>query len=254
MQDTADDAAIIDPARAWLVLRKVRLDRRPRLVVQPEKPARPRLRRKTTPGNLICGMASMQYPLGSAAGYHPRRHTSTMTQVLQTDRIVLRRFVESDLDDLCRLYADQEVRRFFPQVFLSRAEAEEELAWSIHGSDDLHPNLRLYAAIDRRTGSFIGRGGFVRWEFDGTVEVEIAYMIDKDLWRRGMGSELAHALLCYGFSTLPVQHLIAVIDASNTASIKTAEKIGMSRRRSIFHAERECSVFAVSATDHKPST
>ena len=175
-----------------------------------------------------------------------------MTHVLETDRIMLRRFVESDLDDLCRLYADPKVRRFFPEGVLSRAEAEEELAWSIHGSDELHPSLRLYAAMDRRTGSFIGRGGFVRWELDGSVEVEIAYMIEKKLWRRGLGSELAHALLSYGFSTLPVQHLIAVINASNTASIKTAEKVGMSRQRSIFYADQECSVFAVSATDHKP--
>jgi [ribosomal protein S5]-alanine N-acetyltransferase len=199
-------------------------------------------------------MASMQYRRGRAAGHHPRRHPSTMRHVLQTDCIVLRRFVESDLDDLCRLYADHEVRRFFPEGILSCAETEQELDWSIRGSDELHPDLRLYAAVDRRTGSFIGRGGFVRWELDGTVEVEIAYMIDKNLWRRGVGSELAHALLSYGFSTLPVQHLIAVIDALNTASIKTAEKIGMSRQRSIVYAERECSVFAVSATDHKPST
>lgn len=54
MQDAADDAPIIDPARARLVPWKVRFDRRPRLVVQPEKPAHHRLRRKTTTANLIC--------------------------------------------------------------------------------------------------------------------------------------------------------------------------------------------------------
>lgn len=54
MQDAADDPSVIDPARTRLVLWKVRLDRRPRLVVQPKKPAPPRLRRKTTAGNLIC--------------------------------------------------------------------------------------------------------------------------------------------------------------------------------------------------------
>jgi [ribosomal protein S5]-alanine N-acetyltransferase len=177
-----------------------------------------------------------------------------MTHILQTDRIVLRRFVGSDLDDLYRLYADQEVRRFFPEGVLSRAETEEELAWSIHGTDALHPDLRLYAAIDRKTGAFVGRGGFVRWELEGTAEVEIAYMIDKNLWHKGLGSELAHALLSYGFFTLPIHQLIAVIDSSNTASIKTAQKIGMLRQRSIFHAERECGVFAVSAKDYKSAT
>lgn len=104
-----------------------------------------------------------------------------MTHILQTGRMVLRRFVGSDLDDLCRLYADQDVRRFFPEGVLSRAETEKELAWSIHGNDALHPDLRLYAAIDRKTGAFVGRGGFVRWELEGTAEVEIAYMIDKNL-------------------------------------------------------------------------
>ncbi|MBO6541112.1 MAG: GNAT family N-acetyltransferase [Rhizobiaceae bacterium] len=176
-----------------------------------------------------------------------------MAYVLQTDRIVLRHFVKSDLDDLCRLYADKEVRRFFPDGVLSRREAEEEIAWSMHGSDELHPCLRLYAAMDRRTGSFIGRGGFVRWQLDGIVEVEIAYMIDKSLWHRGLGSELASVLLDFGFSALPVKHLIAVIDSSNTASIKTAEKIGMSRQRSVISAGRECTIFSISATDNERS-
>ena len=37
MNDAADDPPVIHPTSAGLVLRKVRLDRRPSLIIQPEK-------------------------------------------------------------------------------------------------------------------------------------------------------------------------------------------------------------------------
>lgn len=175
-----------------------------------------------------------------------------MAYVLQTDRIVLRHFVKSDLDDLCRLYADKEVRRFFLMASCHAKKLRNKLPGRCMEVTSCIPASGLCS-----NGSpdelLIGRGGFVRWELDGIVEVEIAYMIEKNLWRRGLGSELASALLDLGFSALPVQHLIAVIDSSNTASIKTAEKIGMSRQRSVISAGRECTIFSISATDHERS-
>lgn len=172
-----------------------------------------------------------------------------MSYVIQTDRLLLRRFLRSDLDELCRLYADPLVRRFFPGGVLSRAETEEELDWSIDGGEAAHPDLRLFAAIDRASGRFVGRGGYVCWDLDGSSEIEIAYMLDRSVWRRGLGTEMARGLLGHGFRGLGVERLIAVVDPANMASRGIAQGVGMRLEHAIVHDGLECIVFAITADE-----
>ena len=51
--------------------------------------------------------------------------------VLRTERLVLRRLTIGDFDALAELYADPEVRRYFPEGTLTREETREELEWII---------------------------------------------------------------------------------------------------------------------------
>ncbi len=60
------------------------------------------------------------------------------------------------------------------------------------------------------------------WTIDGVDEVEIAYLIAKPWQRQGLGAEAARALVRYGFETLGLKRLIALIDPENEASIRTA--------------------------------
>ncbi len=52
-------------------------------------------------------------------------------------------------------------------------------------------------------------------------------MIAKPYWRQGLGSEVARALVRYGFDHLQVESLIALIDPDHEASIRTARSAGM---------------------------
>ena len=70
-------------------------------------------------------------------------------QILETDRVILRRLEPGDLDDLASLYADPDIRRYFPEGTLTRAETAEELAWFTGGGDPDHPALGLWAAVDK---------------------------------------------------------------------------------------------------------
>jgi ribosomal-protein-alanine N-acetyltransferase len=51
--------------------------------------------------------------------------------VLETERLILRRLVMDDLDALAAIYADPDVRRFFPEGTLTHEETREELEWII---------------------------------------------------------------------------------------------------------------------------
>ena len=65
--------------------------------------------------------------------------------VLETPRLLMRQFETGDLDSLATLYADTEIRRYFPEGVLTREETAEELEWFRNGHADDH-RLGLWAA------------------------------------------------------------------------------------------------------------
>ena len=147
-------------------------------------------------------------------------------QILETDRLILRHLVPEDLDQLFALYSDQETRRYFPEGTLTYEETKEELEWFLNGHPE-HPELGLWATIQKETNQFIGRCGLLPWTIDGRTEVEVAYLLDKAYWRQGLGTEAAQAIARYGFEQLHLPRLICLIDRQNQASIKVAQRIGM---------------------------
>lgn len=158
-----------------------------------------------------------------------------MTQpgwLLETPRLRFRRLMPEDLDDLYRLYGDPEVRRYFPEGVLTYEETKEELEWFLNGHPR-HPELGLWATVERATGAFIGRCGLLPWTLNGRQEVEVAYLLDKAYWGRGLATEAAHAIAEYGFRTLGLTRLVSLIDEENRASQRVAEKIGMTFERAM---------------------
>ncbi|MGE5139326.1 MAG: GNAT family N-acetyltransferase [Rudaea sp.] len=151
-------------------------------------------------------------------------------KILETERTYLRRLVPEDLPELFALYSDPEVRRHFPEGTLTLDETREELEWFLNGHPD-HPELGLWATIHRETGRFIGRCGLLPWTIDGRPEVEVAYLLGKDHWGQGLGTEVVRALRDYGFERLHLPRLICLIEAESIASIRVATKIGMTFER-----------------------
>jgi len=147
-------------------------------------------------------------------------------KILETKRLILRHLELGDLDNLFALYRDPEMRQYFPDGTLTYAETKEQIEWFLNGHPR-HPELGLWATIEKETDQFIGRCGLLPWTIDGRSEVEVAYMIDKAYWGQGLGTEAAQAILDYGFKRLNLTRLICLIDDENAASIRVAEKIGM---------------------------
>jgi RimJ/RimL family protein N-acetyltransferase len=147
-------------------------------------------------------------------------------QILETKRLILRHFLPDDLDSIFALYCDPEVSQYIPDAPRTYEETREELEWFMNGHPK-HPELGLWATVYKGTDKFIGRCGLLPWTIDSQDEVEVAYLISKAYWRQGLGTEAAQAILDYGFEILHLSRLICLIDKDNLASIKVAEKIGM---------------------------
>ncbi|MEX0807568.1 MAG: GNAT family N-acetyltransferase [Dongiaceae bacterium] len=164
--------------------------------------------------------------------------------ILETDRLLLRRFVPGDLDDLHAIYSDPEVRRHFPEGVLSRDETLEELEWFLDGHPD-RPELGLWATIHKPSGRFIGRCGLLPWTIEDRIEIEVAYLLARDYWRQGLGVEIARGLVRHGFEQLKLPRLISLIAPENLASQRTAEKAGLAFERDIVLDDMRCRLYAI---------
>lgn len=153
-------------------------------------------------------------------------------KILETNRLILRRLLPDDLDDLFALYRDPEIRRYFPEGTLTYEETREELEWFLNGHPD-HPELGLWATIHKGTGEFIGRCGLLPWTIEGCEEVEVAYLLAKPYWRQGLGTEVARAILHYGFEQLQLSRLICMMYPENLASVKVAQNMGMTLEKEL---------------------
>lgn len=150
--------------------------------------------------------------------------------VLNTERLLLRRFEPDDLESLYSLYRDPEIRKYYPDGTRTLAETKEELNWFLQGHPR-HPELGLWATVERRSGEFLGRCGLLPWHIQGKDEVELAFMIKKERWREGFATEAAQGIIRHAHQVLGLRRLVCLVMPGNTTSARVAEKVGMSFER-----------------------
>lgn len=144
-------------------------------------------------------------------------------EILETPRLRLRLFRDSDLDAYADMCADAEVMRFIgDRRPMTRAEAWRSMAMMLG-----HHYLRgcgLWCAEDKASGEMVGRVGI--WRPEGWPGLEAAWTLRRKHWGKGYASEAAAAAIDYAFRVLKAEHVISLIDPQNAASIRVAERIG----------------------------
>jgi len=146
---------------------------------------------------------------------------NTETPVVETKRLILRGWRESDYPPFATMMADAEVTRFIGGV------QSPNDAWRTMATIIGHWHLRGhgYWAVERKEDSaFIGRIGLIRPE--GWPGMEVAYALACPYWGQGYATEAALASLDYGFRNYPVTTLISLIHAENHPSRRIAERLG----------------------------
>ncbi len=152
--------------------------------------------------------------------------------VLRTERLTLRRLRLDDLESLAALYADPEIRRYFPDGTRTLEQTREELLWFLDGHPR-RPELGLWATVLTDGGAFVGRCGLLPWTIDGREEVEVAYLLDRAYWGRGLATEAARGIVAHAFERLGLCRVISLIDPEHRRSQRVAERIGMHLERRV---------------------
>ncbi len=149
-----------------------------------------------------------------------------MHLILETPRLFLRRFADSDEDALLilALNSDAEVLKYLHEPILrDKSHAREILTGTI--LPQYENNLGRWAVHLKQTNEFIGWCGLkYRPEPD---ETDLGYRLKKTAWGKGYATETAAACLSYGFDSLGLESIIGRAHIDNTASLVILEKIGM---------------------------
>lgn len=146
--------------------------------------------------------------------------------ILKTERLKIRKFTESDLEDLSMLLADPEVMRFSLIGPQSREQTEKMLQERILAHYAQY-GFGLCAVILEKEKRFIGLAGLIFQEVDGEQKPELGFRFLPKYWGNGYATEAAREICKYGFDTLKFDEIISIIDPKNIRSINVAKRLGM---------------------------
>ena len=145
---------------------------------------------------------------------------------LTTERLALRRFTPGDLEWFVALYADAEVTRYLGGM-KDRAAASDLFDRRVLRYYDEHPGLGIWLTMDRATGTPLGF--HLLNNIQGETLIQVGYGLVRPAWGRGIATEMAAAVLRYGFVQLHLPHIVAIANLANVASQRVLEKIGLRR-------------------------
>jgi [ribosomal protein S5]-alanine N-acetyltransferase len=158
-----------------------------------------------------------------------------MNILLETDRLILRRFVEDDVDNLFELNSDPDVVRFTPDKQVERSVIQTQILPRFFALYEKYNGYGIWAIVEKSSQEFIGWFLFRPVEdaryFDETLanpnDIELGYRLRKAAWGKGYATEGSKALILKGFFELGTQCVVAVALAENIASIRVMEKSGL---------------------------
>jgi RimJ/RimL family protein N-acetyltransferase len=149
---------------------------------------------------------------------------------LTTERLALKRMTEGDLDWLAALYSDADVTQHLGGL-KTRAQVADMMRNRILDYYDANPGLGVWMTIERATGDQVGF--HLLNNIQGETIIQVGYGLLKPAWGKGYATEMAAAVLRYGFQDLGLARIAGIASLPNVASQRVLAKIGLER-----HGER----------------
>ncbi|MFK0049437.1 GNAT family N-acetyltransferase [Streptomyces sp. NPDC090741] len=152
---------------------------------------------------------------------------------LRTDRLLLRRWRESDLEPWAAMNADPEVREHLGEL-LTREQSDAVAARMQAEFDER--GFGWWALERRETGEFVGRAGLDVVDegmpfagVDVADVVDVGWRLTRSAWGHGYATEAGLACLAFGFEALGLAEIIATTTVANVRSQSVMRRIGMTR-------------------------
>lgn len=138
--------------------------------------------------------------------------------ILETKRLILRRYNADDFNDLYEYLSDNEVVKFEPYKAMTAEETKDNLKWRIETDEMIAVELK-------ENHKMIGNVYLGKRDFNS---LEIGYVFNRKYWGNGYAKESCEALVQYSFHN-GTHRIFAECDPDNENSWRLLEAIGFER-------------------------
>jgi RimJ/RimL family protein N-acetyltransferase len=154
--------------------------------------------------------------------------------IVETPRLILRQWRDSDLDPWAEMNADPRVMEFFPGTY-DRARSEETA--NLMRISLERDGYGLWAVELKGDGRFAGMIGINEMTYDVPFEPrrEVGWRLAYDAWGHGYATEGARASLRVAFETLGWDEVVAMTALCNQRSERVMQRLGMVRDADFDH-------------------
>jgi len=143
---------------------------------------------------------------------------------LETERLWIREFERSDYDAVYDYSSDPDVVRYMPFGPNTPEQAKGFLDRVMKNQNEENRVNYEMAVVLKENNVLIGG---CRINKVDNIKAHIGYIFNKKYWGNGYATEIAKALLIFGFKELDVHRIYATCDIENIASKRVLEKAGM---------------------------
>ncbi|ONI72451.1 GNAT family N-acetyltransferase [Kribbella sp. ALI-6-A] len=177
--------------------------------------------------------------------------------MLETPRLILRRWREEDVAPMAAVNADPEVMRWIRDGSVRDEEQTREgiQAWEREWESE---GFGLFAVEIRSTGELAGFTGLSVPHFLPEIlpAVEVGWRLGRSHWGAGLATEAAAAAVRFGFEQRGLERIVSIAQVGNDASERIMIKLGMQPVRETVNptSGRRVRVYELSSDQYVPST
>lgn len=144
--------------------------------------------------------------------------------IIETERLFLRHFTMDDVRSAYAMDSDPRVTKYTGDGgAVSRVEVERRIREDVLGDYEKYGYGR-WAVELKADNHFIGFAG-LKYISDMKM-VDLGYRLIPEVWGRGLATEAGKACVDYGFSSLNLKEISAMVLPENISSIRVLEKLG----------------------------
>jgi ribosomal-protein-alanine N-acetyltransferase len=148
------------------------------------------------------------------------------TKLIETERLILRKFKLNDYEDMYRNWAsDDDVTRYITWATHKNMDETKEVV-SRYVFDSERNDYYHWCIVLKETNEAVGSIGAFRL-FEELGMFEVGYCIGKKFWNMGITTEAMNAIIKFFFEEVGVNRIEARHDTKNPASGAVMLKSGM---------------------------
>ncbi|WP_298311125.1 GNAT family N-acetyltransferase [uncultured Aquimarina sp.] len=142
--------------------------------------------------------------------------------ILESERVILRQFTESDLENVFRGLSHPDIIKYYGISFDTLEATKEQMVWF----SDLEKNETgiWWAVCSKGDGEFLGAGGLNDLNKENK-KAEIGFWLLPENWGKGLMTETIPLILQHAFETIGLNRIEGFVETENLNCKKALAKL-----------------------------